>query len=92
MVTVTIKQMTMSGREVDYTIDFDALVAGMDDEIREDIHRNCRRFRMCSCPFAMDDEIREDIHSNLAPCTEQEFADEYMRRHEAKFGELLAVI
>ena len=68
MVKVTIKRLAMSGREVDYDVDFEALVAGMDDE------------------------IRESVHSDLAPCTEQEFADEYMRRHEAKYGELLAVV
>lgn len=36
----------------------------------------------------MDDEIREEIHAEMAgDCTEQEFYDEYCKRHEAKFGE-----
>ena len=34
----------------------------------------------------MDDDIREAIHSDLAPCTEQEFLDEYVIRHAAKHG------
>ena len=29
----------------------------------------------------MDDELREEVHADLAPCTEQEFFDEYARRH-----------
>lgn len=28
----------------------------------------------------MDDEIREAVHNSLAPCTEQEFLAEYLRR------------
>ena len=35
----------------------------------------------------MDDDIREEIHNELAPCTEQEFFDEYSKRHVGKFGE-----
>ena len=35
----------------------------------------------------MDDEVREDVHMGMAPCTEQEFFDEYAKRHEEKFGE-----
>lgn len=35
----------------------------------------------------MDDDLREEIHRDIAPCTEQEFFDEYARRHEEKFGE-----
>ena len=35
----------------------------------------------------MDDEIREEIHNELAPCTDQEFFDEYAKRHAEKFGE-----
>lgn len=35
----------------------------------------------------MDDELREKIHWEIAPCTEQEFFDEYAKRHEEKFGE-----
>ena len=35
----------------------------------------------------MDDKIREEIHNELAPCTDQEFFDEYAKRHEEKFAE-----
>ena len=35
----------------------------------------------------MDDDIREDLSMELAPCTEQEFMDEYAKRHEQKYGE-----
>ena len=35
----------------------------------------------------MDDALREEVHADLAPCTEQEFLDEYVKRHEAKYGE-----
>jgi len=34
----------------------------------------------------MDDEIREEIHNDLAPCTDLEFLEEYMKRHEEKYG------
>lgn len=35
----------------------------------------------------MDDEIREKIHEEIAPCTEQEFINEYVREHEKKYRE-----
>lgn len=35
----------------------------------------------------MDEEVREAVHMDMAPCTEQEFFDEYAKRHEEKFGE-----
>lgn len=35
----------------------------------------------------MDDEIREEVHADLAPCTDQEFFNEYCKRHEVKYGE-----
>lgn len=34
----------------------------------------------------MDDELREEVHDDLAPCTDQEFFDEYARRHAERFG------
>ena len=34
----------------------------------------------------MDDEIREEVHADLAPCTDLEFLEEYMKRHKAKYG------
>jgi len=33
----------------------------------------------------MDFDLREAIHGDLAPCTEQEFFDEYAKRHLEKF-------
>lgn len=35
----------------------------------------------------MDDEIREELNDILAPCTEQNFFDEYCIAHEEKYGE-----
>ena len=35
----------------------------------------------------MDDEIREAVHADLAPCTEEEFLEEYKKRHLEKYGE-----
>lgn len=35
----------------------------------------------------MDGDIREKVHADLAPCTEQEFFDEYAQRHEEVFGD-----
>lgn len=34
----------------------------------------------------MDDEIREELHNEMAPCTELEFLEAYMERHEEKYG------
>lgn len=34
----------------------------------------------------MDDDIREELHRELAPCTELEFLEAYMERHEQKYG------
>ena len=34
----------------------------------------------------MDDELREEVHADLAPCTEEEFLQEYCRRHLVKYG------
>jgi hypothetical protein len=39
----------------------------------------------------MDDEIREAVHADLAPCTDQEFMDEYVKRHEDKYGETFEI-
>ena len=36
----------------------------------------------------MDDDLREQIHGALAPCTDQQFFDEYVKRHEQKFNEV----
>ena len=34
----------------------------------------------------MDTEIREMVHDDLAPCTNLEFMEEYMKRHVEKYG------
>jgi hypothetical protein len=34
----------------------------------------------------MDDEIRESVHRDLAPCTNQQFFNEYCDRHLQKYG------
>ena len=39
----------------------------------------------------MDAEICEAIHEDIAPCTEQEFVDEYVKRHEAIYGETFVI-
>lgn len=35
----------------------------------------------------MDDDIRKYLYNQLAPCSEQEFVDTYIKAHEAKYGE-----
>ena len=35
----------------------------------------------------MDRGICEYLHSKMAPCTDQEFFDAYVKEHEKKFGE-----
>ena len=42
---------------------------------------------MDAAVMLMDDEIREAVNFDIAPCTEQEFVDEYCRRHLEKYGE-----
>lgn len=39
----------------------------------------------------MDDEIREEIHAELSPCTEQEFMNEYVKRHYAKYNDFFEI-
>ena len=34
----------------------------------------------------MDEEIREELHNELAPCTDREFLEAYMERHEEKYN------
>lgn len=45
-----------------------------------------------ACVSLMDDEIREELHAEMAPCTEQEFLDAYVKRHAEKFdGEVFQI-
>lgn len=34
----------------------------------------------------MDDYTREEVQTDLAPCTDEEFLAEYMKRHKKKFN------
>jgi len=34
----------------------------------------------------MDDEIREQLHLDLAPCSDLEFLEAYMKAHEEKYN------
>lgn len=36
----------------------------------------------------MDEDIRETLNYKMAPCTDQEFFDAYIKAHEEKFGEV----
>jgi hypothetical protein len=40
-----------------------------------------------SAAVLMDDEIRERLHLAMAPCTDQEFVDAYVKAHRIKYGE-----
>ena len=51
------------------------------------VNVNGTEVSMDAAVMLMDDEIREAIHSDIAPCTEQEFVDEYCKRHFEKYGE-----
>ena len=39
----------------------------------------------------MDDEIREEMHNSGEYTTEQEFLEEYMARHEQKYGKAFEI-
>lgn len=39
----------------------------------------------------MDDELREEIHRDMVPCSDEEFLQAYMERHEEKFGQAFVV-
>ena len=41
----------------------------------------------CPAVVLMDDDLREEVHRELAPCWEQDFIEEYAKRHKKKFGE-----
>lgn len=34
----------------------------------------------------MDDDLREQLHMEMAPCTNQEFYDAYVKAHAEKFN------
>lgn len=34
----------------------------------------------------MDDDLREQLHREMAPCTNQEFFDAYVKAHAEKFN------
>lgn len=39
------------------------------------------------CVAMMDEDIREQLHLELCPCSDQEFFDEYVKRHAMKYRE-----
>lgn len=39
----------------------------------------------------MDDEIRERLHFEMAPCTDDEFLEAYLKAHFEKYGEEFVV-
>ena len=51
------------------------------------VNVNGNEVSMDAAVMLMDDEIREAIPFDIAPCTEQEFVDEYCKRHFEKYGE-----
>ena len=46
-----------------------------------------REFDFDAVVNLMDNDIREAVNADLAPCEDQEFVDEYRRRHLDTFGE-----
>ena len=56
------------------------------------VNVNGTEVSMDAAIMLMDDDIREAIHSDIAPCTEQEFVDEYCKRHLEKYGEDFVVM
>lgn len=48
---------------------------------------NGREIYYLPAVMLMDDELREMLHDELSPCSNQEFIEEYARRHKEKFGE-----
>ena len=51
------------------------------------VNVNGNEVSMDAAVMLMDDEIREAIHFDIAPCTAQEFVDDYCKRHFEKYGE-----
>ena len=56
------------------------------------VNVNGNEVSMDAAVMLMDDEIREAVNFDIAPCTEQEFVDEYCRRHLEKYGEEFVVM
>lgn len=84
------------GDTISDIIDSVVLLDGYDSE---DVwHNKSQYYKDKECEYhdiddaaqLMDDDIREDVHKDLAPCTAQEFIEEYARRHKEKYGEEFA--
>ena len=56
------------------------------------VNVNGNEVSMDAAVMLMDDEIREAVSFDIAPCTEQEFVDEYCKRHFEKYGEDFVVM
>ena len=53
---------------------------------------NGRKVNFDACVNMMDDEIRESVHAEIADeCTEQEFLNEYARRHYDVYGDVFVI-
>lgn len=50
------------------------------------IELNGRTADFNACVALMDDDLREEVHAEFAPCSEQEFLNEYCKRHFTKYG------
>lgn len=53
---------------------------------------NGRTHTMETASWYMDDMIRERLHYTMAPCSGQEFVNEYIREHEAQYNEQWDVV
>ncbi len=58
------------------------------DNIENKVTLNGKQFDHDAVVNLMDDELRDELHCAMAGnCTEQEFVDEYIKRHKEKYGE-----
>ena len=71
---------------------YDAAVAKYAAEALNRVNVNGNEVSMDAAVMLMDDEIREAVNFDIAPCTEQEFVDEYCKRHLEKYGEDFVVM
>lgn len=76
-------------KQIAYEIAYDA------DVIVEELAKQAAQYvqdengRMINYDAAvelMDDDLREQLHREIAPCTNQEFYNAYVKAHAAKFN------
>ena len=63
------------------------VVAEGDFTVTEAVTLNGDTHEMEAVVSLMDDDIREKLHAEMAPCTDQQFVDAYIKAHEEKHGE-----